>query len=408
MDSYFGIAVIIIVVIIVATGLAVFNNKIEETKSGRNRDRSEKGKAIKAVPKKKKKTNKEKSESASQNKPKRKIPEVKFLYDGEDEDEEQSVLEFLRGTDEFTASQMKEEKKKKARAQSTVDKVRETAQRKADNGDEDVEYVLIKRKKVAEKASTTKKSKKNKEKTGATETAPEDQASGDNVDSQSKKKQKGFFKKGVFQSLRDQATLEKQTDEEEKASKGKKPKKEGEEKTVDVVPAAKEEKKDRPQRPKRNDQEEEITVDADGNTVVGPRQNRPPRKPREDRPPREAPQPPPRPLSGPYEAASLDDMLSAISSHYGPKPKENFAKLPPPVLFRLLRNLSVRDIIVLSKVNRFLNKATRDDRMWRGFCEKDFKLKFSNKVNSKKRFKNIYRDEYLKGKKPTSNNNNTI
>jgi len=158
--------------------------------------------------------------------------------------------------------------------------------------------------------------------------------------------------------------------------------------------------------PRKFDQQQDAT-DADGNTAVGPRQNRPPRKPREDRPPREAPQPPPRPLSGPYEPASLDDMLSAISSHYGPKPKENFAKLPPPVLFRLLRLLTVRDIIALSKVNHFLNKISRDDRMWRNFCEKDFKMKFSNKVDSKKRFKNIYRDEYLKskGKGPSINVN---
>jgi len=64
----------------------------------------------------------------------------------------------------------------------------------------------------------------------------------------------------------------------------------------------------------------------------------------------------------------------------------------------LLKRLSVRDVVALSQVNRSLSKVCRNMGLWRTFCEKDFKMKFSDKNQTKKRFKNIYAEEYLKSK----------
>jgi len=93
-------------------------------------------------------------------------------------------------------------------------------------------------------------------------------------------------------------------------------------------------------------------------------------------------------------------MLTAISSYYGTKtPKETFfSKLPRNRLFVILHMLSVRDVIALSKVNHHLNKLCRDEKLWRFYCERDFKMKFSEKSSSKKKFKLIYKEEYLKSK----------
>jgi len=331
------------------------------------------------------------------------------------------MIELLRGTSEHLAKEAKDEIKKKVRAVTatvgqTVEKATKGKASKKDKEDEEeFEYVLMKRKKVEDKTKSKKKaekaekaekaSKEVKEATAVPTPVVEGEAAAPaEADKDKKGRNKTFYKRGVFQSLRAAADAEiraKQQEEEEKAnarSGGRK--KEGAAAEEPAEPA-KEDKKDKPAKPKKANAEGAETAEVNDNQAVGPRQpqkpRREPRETREPKEPREAPPPPPRPLGGSFETASLDDMLSAISTHYGPKPKQNFARLPAPVLLRLFKMLSVRDIIALSRVNYFLSKQIRDDKLWKNLCEKDFAIKIKN-TNSKKKFKNIYRDEYLKSK----------
>jgi len=387
MDSYFTLIVGIVVVVVIAMALAAFNNRAEEP---RQREQNRQQQKVKKTEKKQKKTS-----DGSQQKSKKKVNPVTFNWDGKREDEDASMVELLKGTGEFLAKEAKAEVVKKARtAVSTVgqavEKVKGGKEAADDSG---YEYVLMKRKKVDEKPAKKKKAAA----AAVTPVEGEAQVAVPEVN-EGKGKKKGFYKKGVFASIRDAASAEaaaKQQEDEEKASSRRGKNKDGSAATEEP---AQDEKKDKPakaKKPEGSRPEDEVTE----NQAVGPRQQRPKREPREPREPREAPPPPPRPVGGHFETASLDDMLSAISTHYGPKPKQNFAKLPPPVLFKLMRYLSVRDIVALSRVNHFLSKTSRDDRMWRNFCEKDFAMKFSNKNPTKqKKFKNIYRDEYLKNK----------
>jgi len=119
-------------------------------------------------------------------------------------------------------------------------------------------------------------------------------------------------------------------------------------------------------------------------------------KPAGDRPPRTyVPRDIAPPLPGGYEAPSIDEMLKAISSFYGTSTKEHFfSKLPKLAVFKILQFLIVRDVVALSRVNHFFNKMCRDDKLWKFLCERDFKKKFSDKDNGKKRFKVVYKDEY--------------
>jgi len=169
METYLAIAVGVVTVILVALGLAFLSNKAEETQiqskrpSKRERGANREKKAIKdqskestSAPAKKKRT-----------KASKKPANVTFGYDGEDEsDEEQSVLEFLRGTDDFKAQEAKLEKRRKARAdkkaQDSKTATPGSVAKSDEDSDEDIEYVLIKRKKPSEKSTTSSKKGKKK------------------------------------------------------------------------------------------------------------------------------------------------------------------------------------------------------------------------------------------------------
>lgn len=401
MESYFALVVAIIVVVAVALGLAAYNNRADEPvpkperqpKSSKKNNKKEK----------KQKTPEQQQGNNKDGKKKKNKPTgqpIKFTWDGKVENEDESMIELLRGTGEYIAKAAQEEVRKKARAVAatvgqTAEKVKgKAASATATADDAEFEYVLMRRKKVEDKAAKSKKKVKDTAATtDAANPATEEATEAPAADGKGGKRQKSFFKKGVFAELRNADKLEKlakQQEEDEKANS-----RTGKKKTGDAAAAEEEPAKDeRKTKPKKTGDAEEEDV------AVGPRQQRPPRQPREFVP-RDPPPVPPRPAGGHFETASLDDMLSAISTHYGPKPKQNFAKLPPPVLFRLLKLLSVRDIVALSTVNHFLSKVSRDDRLWRNYCEKDFAMKFSNKnqPQSKKKFRNVYKDEYLKSKK---------
>jgi len=399
MEPIVAVVVVVILVVIIALILAVVSNRQEE-KSQKSKRNNEKRENLRKKQSPRKKTV-------------AKVPIINYAsYDG-DEDEEKSMLEFLRGTDDFKAQEAKEEKRRKARAEKKVAELSVGKTTRAiqsaksdDSSEEDVEYVLIKRKKPVQDAAVTSKKSGKKSKNPAVsvdvKTAPQEGQSGTAVAApqqvegqKSSKKAKTFFKKGVFQEIKDQVTREQQEktkEEDEKAAKvasRSNRKKEGTDETAPVE--------------ENQVAGSEAAVEGRKGTAVGPRgANRPPRDP--NRPPREPREilPPPKPQGGSFETASLDDMLSAISTHYQVhKPRESFfSKIPRPALFRILHRLSIRDVARLSRVNHYLNKICRDEKLWRSFCERDLKMKFSEKGAVQKKFKQIYKEERTKTKQP--------
>jgi len=309
-------------------------------------------------------------------------PNIRSADSVETEDEEHTMLQFLRGTQEQIAKERKEENRKKARLEKKIlekNPAEDNSESSEEEGDE--EYIIIK-----------------------------------------KKKKGGFFKPGVFKQIKAEQVKETEEAELEEANKPKKGKRKAEgEKSQESAPEKEKKPKtkegDKPsgeQRPKKvrapakEGETEENKVEGEdgekpkrasgalrGGRGGGRGGSFAPRKPREYV----------APPSGPYEPASLDDMLTAISSFYGTSatPKKSFFNdIPRPALFKILRSLPLKDLLKLTLVNHFLLKTiSKDDKLWRLLCERDFKLKFSSdKKDEKKRFRQVYVEEYKKTKQP--------
>jgi len=323
-------------------------------------------------------------------------PNIRSAASAEVEDEEQNMLQFLRGTQEQIAKERKEENRKKARQEKKVLETRSNDESSETSESDDEEYIIIKKKKKAGEKNEKKEGEK----------------------SNKKNKKKGFFKPGVFKQLKAEVQREKTEQEEAEANKGKKGKKKAEGEQSEEAQAPEKEKKPKKegeQKPKkpRVPKEGEAAENKENVPEGQEGENKPQRgsfrggrgggrggstAPRE-RKPREYVAPP----SGPYEPASLDDMLKAISSFYGTSatPKKSFfADIPKSALFKILRSLPLKDLLKLTLVNHFLLKTiNKDDKLWRSLCERDFKMKFDKK-DEKKRFKQVYVEEYKKAKQP--------
>jgi len=330
-------------------------------------------------------------------------PNLRSADSVETEDEEHTMLQFLRGTQEQIAKERKEENRKKARLEKKIlekNPAEDTSESSEEEGDE--EYIIIKKKKTAEKE------KKEGDKKGKKK--------------ENNKKKGGFFKPGVFKQIKAEQVKESEEAELEEANKPKKGKRKAEgEKSQESAPEKEKKPKtkegDKPsgeQRPRKvrapakEGETEENKVEGEdgekpqrasgalrGGRGGGRGGSFAPRKPREYV----------APPSGPYEPASLDDMLTAISSFYGTSatPKKSFFNdIPRPALFKILRSLPLKDLLKLTLVNHFLLKTiSKDDKLWKLLCERDFKLKFSSdKKDEKKRFRQVYVEEYKKTKQP--------
>jgi len=339
-------------------------------------------------------------------------PNIRSAESVEVEDEEHNMLQFLRGTQEQIAKERKEENRKKARQEKKVLEKNTNDESSETSEEDEEEYIIIKKKKNA----TEKKEKKE----GGERKGKKDKNN----------KKKGFFKPGVFKQIKSEQQRDEQ--EVEEPSKGKKGKKKAEGEKADEAqekkPKQAKEGGDKPsgeQKPKKtrpakegesSENKENVPEGQEGQEG----ENKPkrggafrggrgggrggsfaPRDPSQ-RKPREYIPPP----SGPYEPASLDDMLTAISSFYGTSatPKKSFfTDIPKSALFRILRSLPLKDLLKLTLVNHYLLKTiNKDDKLWRSLCERDFKLKFNDRKDQdqKKRFKQVYVDEYKKAKQP--------
>jgi len=395
-------------------GLAVASNRAEESKQSTGR--SQKGQLRSA---------KEKSRPRRRGS-KKPVKDLKFeAYEGEAEDEDESMIELIQGTLKHAAKEAKEAAKKQLQtARSEAERVTKTtkqsSKKKSTNvdGEEDnSEYVLIK----------SRKAKSDKDQAAAT-------ASTSNTDSASDvEPTTGSASTSISANIGKEARVRKPRKTDQQAAFFK----------TDIPPPRK--PGDRPPRGERREQErrprdENATGDAANpnsanydaaNNASGderrPRRNRPPRQegenadpnvphdgealpqrpprePREPRKPRELQQIP-APLSvGSTDGPSLDDMLGAISNFYGTTVRKNFfSGMERETLIKIITEyLTIHDIYTLSQVNHFLSKFTRDQTVWKTLCIRDFNLNFSKRSLDKK-FKPIYRDEFekLHGKRPS-------
>jgi len=129
-----------------------------------------------------------------------------------------------------------------------------------------------------------------------------------------------------------------------------------------------------------------------------------PKQPREPRAPglgRGAPRKPmvPGPIRNTgLEPASLDDMLTAITNHYGDRPSifKQFFSEHKDQLIHIFSFLSLRNILKLSLVDRFFhNFIKREERLWKELCWRDFAV--TKKVPNSKGFKQTYKISYKGG-----------
>lgn len=316
-------------------------------------------------------------------------PNLRSAESVEAEDEEHTMLQFLRGTQEQIAKERKEENRKKARLEKKIlekNPAEENSESSEEEGDE--EYIIIKKKKKAAEKEKKEGDKKGKKK-------------------ENNKKKGGFFKPGVFKQIKAEQVKESEEAELEEANKPKKGKRKAEgEKSQESAPEKEKKPKtkegDKPsgeQRP-RKVRAPAKEGETEENKVEGEDGEKPQRASGALRGGEYV-----APPSGPYEPASLDDMLTAISSFYGTSatPKKSFFNdIPRPALFKILRSLPLKDLLKLTLVNHFLLKTiSKDDKLWKLLCERDFKLKFSSdKKDEKKRFRQVYVEEYKKTKQP--------
>jgi len=108
-----------------------------------------------------------------------------------------------------------------------------------------------------------------------------------------------------------------------------------------------------------------------------------------------------------YDVASLDEMLTAITSFYGASQHENvFKKLDKKLLVKVLGYLSVKDIAKVARVDHFLQSATKTQSLWVNLNARDFGVAVSSDKKSEKTPRQIYKQHHqqkygaVKDKKP--------
>jgi len=272
----------------------------------------------------------------------------------EAEDEMESVLEFLKGKDKSEIykeanKQLKKEAKKKKKQQKVTDV--EVADQSSEESGEG-EYTVIEKKKAQVKSKD-----------------PINPAKQD-TEKPYKKKKGSFFKADISKAMRDA---------EKKADK---------EKVREIKETHKEEA-----AAEHKGQEPEFKKEKEPKVF----------------PPRE----PPKVSKEALDAPSLDDMLNSITKWYTnrapaspsmqkdkDKDKEkdkdhiNFSRLPRVAFDKILFSLEVKDLVVLSKVNKYFFKHCKGDPVWKALCERDLSVT----ERTQRSWKFTYKEEYNKTK----------
>jgi len=424
MESYYGLVAALIVVVIVALGLASASNRAEVVKDERKKNQ-------KSSKDNKQKSSKQKSKSNKNSKKGQDVPtDIVFGSKNgknQDDDDDQSMLELIQGTSKYYAKEAKEAALRKIQNEKVESKKqskdKKTQQKQVvEESDDNSAYVSVKRSKKptqdaaaitadADDSSVDQAGKKGKKEGDANAAQAPAQNAGAPEGQQ--KRKKAFLKSDV-------------PPPREKKLGEKQPRQRRENSNFDGPEFAENgERAQRPPRqarPPRQEGDAEPSLDENGNE----RPRREPREPREPRPPRVF-QAIPAPLTATQEdIPSLDDMLGALTSHYGTTVKRNFfssfldkeadrtrtkknglrvSASGREILIDIMSYLQPSDLARLSRVNQFLSKFTRDAQVWKNLCVRDYGLKIGKADHRK--FKSVYRDELdkSKGRKPTSQNN---
>jgi len=297
-----------------------------------------------------------------------KAKSIKGFDDIEDAEDKEKMLAFLSG--------MKYELNTIAKKDSTKNQVPDAAE--VPEGEEEEEAV-----EQDERFTMITKKKK-------TEGYKEDQKP---KSERRKGKKKGpFFKPEIIQEMRegrkkDRDERQKQDPEqtEEKPRKKREQKPEEQKDQQPTEQQQQEQKKEKKHEGQQDKKEQKPKYRAPKDA------DRPNRIPGVGRGTRLPMGPPPIRNTG-LEAASLDDMLNAITSFY---PANIFQQRfsDPKILIRILSFLPLKNIIALSFVDRFFHGfIKREEQVWRNLCRRDFGL--NNKLPNSKSFKHTYKVSY--------------
>lgn len=97
-----------------------------------------------------------------------------------------------------------------------------------------------------------------------------------------------------------------------------------------------------------------------------------------------------------YEEASVEDILNSITQSYKPAQPPNryptiFSRLKRSHVLKILSYLKAEDLVALSVVNHYFNGICRTESLWESLCNLQFKLKNKGKARN---WKGVYRTEY--------------
>jgi len=296
-----------------------------------------------------------------------KAKSIKGFDDIEDAEDKEKMLAFLSG--------MKYELNTIAKKDSTKNQVPDAAEVPEGEEEEEVEqderFTMITKKKKTEGYKEDQKPKSERRKG---------------------KKKGPFFKPEIIQEMRegrkkDRDERQKQDPEqtEEKPRKKREQKQEEQKDQQPTEQQQQEQKKEKKHEGQQDKKEQKPKYRAPKDA------DRPNRIPGVGRGTRLPMGPPPIRNTG-LEAASLDDMLNAITSFY---PANIFQQRfsDPKILIRILSFLPLKNIIALSFVDRFFHGfIKREEQVWRNLCRRDFGL--NNKLPNSKSFKHTYKVSY--------------
>jgi len=304
---------------------------------------------------------------------------IKGFDEVEDAEDEEKLLQFIRGTsyELNTAASKKEQRKNKPE---------DEAEEQPEEEEDGEEFTKITK---TQKKKSEGESHENKGKGGKG------------------KRKKLFFKPEIIQEMRE--GRKKDREEKQKSHEGAdqdkeaKPKKKKEQKTEEGASSSedkKSEKKDtKPQnKDKGSDKETKEPKEGSSDQKRERKPRGPPRERDPNRPPRApglgrgTPRLPPPIRNTGLEPASLDDMLNAITNYY---PANIFQQRfgDPKILIRIFSYLPFKAIKALTHVDRFFHSfIKREDNIWRDLCRRDFGL--TSKLPAAKNFKQTYKLSY--------------
>lgn len=256
-------------------------------------------------------------------------------WDVDESNEEEEVLEFLKGKDAKVIAKELAKVEKRSRRGKTQKAAEEPEPAVVSESEDDTAegYEV-----VARKASERKEK--------------DEKASDDSPKEEKKKKKKPFFK--PVPKTPEQIELEKKQREEEREANREARRKEAEER-------------------RRENAEETTHIDRPRRTFAEVEHIK-------------------------YEEASVDDILNSITQSYkptSPVPRHPsiFTRLKRTLVHEILSYLDAKDLVALSRVNQYFKASAREESLWEALCKRQFQLKGKGKART---WRAAYRAEHRK------------